>query len=226
MAERQIKLKEGERVFFTSDTHYGHKNICKGVSNWDLKESNTRYFETLEDMNDAIVDGINRTVGKEDYLVIAGDFSFGGIDNVEVFRGKIICDRILFVLGNHDQHIRNNKPLPTTAQIFHGCFRTQHLFESVDDHLILTIISPRGEKTTYNIFHYPIVSWDKAHHGRVHLYGHVHNSFTHPGRALDVGVDSAYDKLGEYRPFSEEDIKIYMANREFTQFSHHNSKTN
>ena len=39
-------------LWFTSDTHYSHKNICRGVSNWD---SGYRDFDSLDEMNDAII---------------------------------------------------------------------------------------------------------------------------------------------------------------------------
>lgn len=34
-------------VFITSDTHYGHANICRGVSTWDDK-TKCRDFDTVE----------------------------------------------------------------------------------------------------------------------------------------------------------------------------------
>lgn len=225
MLHKTIVLQEGQNVYFTSDLHYGHQNICRGVSNWDLAdhgENATRDFETLDEMNDALIDGINSTVGENDYLVVAGDVAFGGAQNIIICMDRIVCKNVILILGNHDHHIDRNKNLYSVERMV----KAQDLFLSVHTHLILTVKHSDGRSTTYDIFHYPIVAWNKAHHGRVHLYGHVHNSYTHPGRALDVGMDSAFYKLGEYRPFSESDVQEYMSDREFKQFSHHNSKTN
>lgn len=47
-------------IWFTSDTHFGHKNICRGETRWatidkdtgmKIPSQNTRDFETLEEMN-------------------------------------------------------------------------------------------------------------------------------------------------------------------------------
>ena len=63
-------------TYFTSDTHYNHTNLCRGVSKWldrDGDVSSTRDFPTLEAMNKALVDGINQRVGPDDILYFLGD---------------------------------------------------------------------------------------------------------------------------------------------------------
>lgn len=58
------------------------------------------------------------------------------------------------------------------------------------------------------------------------LYGHSHDSMeTEPwGRSMDVGVDSAFRILGEYRPFSYEEIKNIMETRQPNPVDHHLEK--
>lgn len=107
--------------YFTSDTHYSHKNICRGVSTWgktledgtfEVSVDSTRNFSTIEEMNQSIVDVINSTVGEFDELYHLGDWSFGGIENIWNFRKQINCKTIHLVFGNHDHHIEKNKILP------------------------------------------------------------------------------------------------------------------
>ena len=54
-------------IWFTSDTHFGHENVLKFTD---------RPWETIWQMNDAIVDNINGRVAVDDELYILGDFSF------------------------------------------------------------------------------------------------------------------------------------------------------
>ena len=105
-----VKLKNKDNIWFTSDTHYSHKNICLGVSEWSEPERSCRNFLNLTEMNDEIVYQINRNVKEDDILFHLGDWSFGGIDKIWEFRKKINCKNIHLVLGNHDHHIKKNKP--------------------------------------------------------------------------------------------------------------------
>ena len=104
-------------IWFTSDTHYNHTNICYGVSKWDDKEKSSRKFNTLNEMNDAIVNSINKYVQQEDILYFLGDWSFGGIENIYLFWKRLICKNIRFISGNHDHHIKKNRILPNVKRI-------------------------------------------------------------------------------------------------------------
>ena len=185
----KIKLDK-HKIFFTSDTHYGHTNICRGVSNWRDEDGNvpvkqTREFDTLDHMNDKIVESINSVVGENDILFHLGDFSFGGFDNIAEFRSRIVCKNIHLILGNHDHHIERNKG------------DIQRLFSSVNQYLRLSVSFYPGT-TIYQgehefvLMHYPIASWHNMNDGVIHLHGHVHlppDKKLSQGKAMDVGVD-------------------------------------
>ena len=54
----------------------------------------------------------------------------------------------------------------------------------------------KDEGTPIVLFHYPIQTWDRKHHGSLHFYGHVHsnNNTSHPmeydiQNSFNVGVD-------------------------------------
>jgi calcineurin-like phosphoesterase family protein len=186
----KIKLETGQKLWFTSDTHYGHTNICRGVSKWKDFNGNvpikqTRDFNTLEDMNDAIVKSINSVVGEDDILFHLGDWSFGGFENIAEFRSRIVCKNIHLILGNHDHHIENNKD------------NIQRLFSSVNQYLRLQVSVYPGTvlhtgKVDLVLMHYPIASWHNMNDGVIHLHGHVHlppNKKLAQGKAMDVGVD-------------------------------------
>lgn len=222
MIHKKIILEKNQKCFFTSDLHFSHKNICKGTTSWDLSvhggDESVRDFKTPEEMNNVLINNINKMVGQNDWLIHLGDWSFKSADEIYKNRDRIVCKNIVHILGNHCEKIAKNVLLSNGKN-------AQEVFESVHAYLELVVSSPEG-KTTYNMMHFPLAVWNKAHHNRIMLHGHCHASFQHEGRSLDVGVDKAFELYGEYRPFSQEDIRRFMNKREFKQFSHHNKNTN
>ena len=130
--------------------------------------------------------------------------------------------------GEHGDFHLDDSPSHAYGDDRDDLFRVnaEALFESVHAYLELVVSSSQRGKETYNMMHFPLAVWNKGHHDRKMLHGHVHGSFQHEGRSLDVGVDMAFKLFGEYRPFSQEDIDRFMKGRTFKQFSHHNAKTN
>lgn len=180
----KIELKKDQRLFFTSDTHYSHSNICSATTKWESASNMTREFDSLEKMNTTIVNNINNIVGEDDILIHLGDWSFGGFDKIQEFRDRIVCKNIHLVLGNHDHHIERNKD------------GIQDLFLSVQDYLRLEVRRPINKATLetfkFVCMHYPIASWHDMNQGVIHLHGHVHlpsDLRVAAGKAMDVGVD-------------------------------------
>jgi len=86
----KLTLNKGQKLWFTSDTHYNHANICSATTQW--KDPVTcREFKTLEYMNATLVNNINEFVGQDDTLFHLGDWSFGGFEQIELFRNQIVC---------------------------------------------------------------------------------------------------------------------------------------
>ena len=214
--EMKITLEKGQRLFFTSDTHYGHKNICRGVSNWKTHDgetpiNQTRPFDTLEQMNARIVAGLNASVGENDILIHSGDFSFGGFENIEIFRNRIVCKNIHLVLGNHDHHIERNRG------------GVKNYFKSVNDILTLHVEMYKESKKdpkivhTFEISHYPIASWKNMNEGVIHLHGHVHlppHKRLSEGKGMDIGIDG-----NNMDPISLEEVLSIMENQPIRKLS-------
>ena len=206
-----IKIEKERKVFVTSDTHFGHKNICRGVTEWRLPDGSvpiaqTRDFSTIEQMNETIVNNINSVVGQDDVLIHLGDWSFSGIENIQKFRDRIICKEIPLILGNHDTHIENNRD------------NVQELFTSVNHYTKLMY-----KFKTFVLFHYPIASYDGLNKGHIHLHGHVHlptNLRFGKGKKMDVGMDG-HPTFGVY---DMDDIIKIMDKRDISSdmlFDHH-----
>jgi len=204
-----IKLtKNVKEVFFTSDTHYSHKNMCRGVSQWGTKDETgkfivsveaTRDFANLREMNDALVDRINSKVSADSILFHDGDWSFGGADKIKEFRDRIKCKNIILIYGNHDTNIRKN---------FNN---EQSLFKRVSDYEEINI---NGEHNIV-MFHYPIESWNGMRHGSIMLQGHQHlkgKDIFRPGKRMDIGACG-----NDLNPYSLEEIVDIMKSRKFEE---------
>lgn len=182
----KIVLEKGQRVYFTSDTHFNHSNICSATTNWDSNNRSVRKFDSLDQMNSFLVDSINRKVGENDVLIHLGDWSFGGFESIAEFRNRIVCKNIHLILGNHDHHIGRNKD------------DVQKLFKSVNHYSYITIVEPGLNKNApvnkhrFVLSHFPIASWHDLSNGVIHLHGHVHlpkGQRIGLGKMMDVGVD-------------------------------------
>ena len=208
-------------IWFTSDTHFSHKNIVRGTTTWkeELPElgshrmSSVRDFDTLEEHNYALIKSINSVVKHDDILYHLGDWSFGGHEQIKIFRDQLNCREIHLILGNHDQHIR---PLDSPYR---------ELFASVNDTLELNLKVDKkyGIVGKQKIFlsHYGHRVWNKSHHGAIHLYGHSHGTLPMFGKSMDVGVDT-----NNLYPYHLDEIMSIMCKRNIEVIDHHNEKTN
>lgn len=201
-----MKIVEGKksRVWFCSDSHYRHSNICSATSNWP-EGSKTRNFPSLENMDDAIVESINSRVGGDDMLFHLGDWAFGGFEAVKEFRDRINCKNVYLILGNHDHHIDRDKE------------GIRSLFKHVSKYEYITITreadkDQKSVKIRMVLCHFPIASWHDMNQGVIHLHGHVHFSPEEklsPGKMMDVGFDGSE----EFRPYSLDEILDIMEER-------------
>ena len=83
-----------DRIFFTADTHWGHRNIIRYCQ---------RPFADVDEMNEALITNWNSTIGKDDIVFHLGDFAMGG--SAEWCRLlERLNGRIYLILGNHEDH--------------------------------------------------------------------------------------------------------------------------
>lgn len=202
-------------IYFTSDTHYFHKNIAG--PNTSMWKSGYRDFEDEKEMSKHIVKVFNKTVNEDDTLYHLGDWSFAGIQNIWNFRKQLKCKNIHLILGNHDEHIRKNKILPNVEGWGDEITKhTQDVFTSVQD--VLTV---KHNKHEFFLSHYSHKIWNGSYRGTIHLYGHSHGTIEDFGKSMDVGIDNAKKILGEYRPFSIEEIISIMNEKDIKLIDHH-----
>lgn len=191
--------------YFCSDLHFFHKLMVK-----------ERGFSSAEEMNRVLIDNWNKTVNKEDEVWFLGDLSFSSpvlaADILNQLNGKIH-----WITGNHDHSdfVKKVSKLYNFASI------------QSDAKIKIPPCHHQLEQQDIVMYHYPIAVWNKRHWGAYHLHGHSHaHYFVKEGFILDVGVDSAYKVLGEYRPFSLDEVITYMKTREIGINLDHHDRTN
>ncbi len=179
----KLTLNKGQKLWFTSDTHYNHGNICSATTQW-TDPVTCREFASLEQMNSHLIANINEVVEQDDILFHLGDWSFGGFEQIQIFRDSIFCKNVHIITGNHDHHIENNKE------------GIQSLFSSVNKYLNLNVKwnvgTPLMGEQRFALMHFPIASWDNMARGAIHLHGHVHfpaDKRIGRGKMMDVGCD-------------------------------------
>jgi calcineurin-like phosphoesterase family protein len=202
----KLTLNKGQKLFYVSDTHFSHANICSATTKWKDAGDTVRQFSSLEEMNRTIVDNINAVVGEDDILFHLGDWSFGGFEQIEKFRSQLVCKNIHIVLGNHDHHIEKDKD------------GIQSLFSSVHSFIPHLLVKREKEGSKgmlerfgFCVFHYPIASWIDMNQGVIHLHGHVHlpkHLRLGKGRSLDVGMDG-----NDMKPYSLDEVMRLVKNQ-------------
>lgn len=149
-------------LFFTADTHFGHTNIIKYCD---------RPFDSVEEMNTAMINNWNSVVGPNDMVYHLGDVSFR--QHPRYFLSKL-HGRIRVIMGNHD----SQKELIECAK--------EGLIDWVKD-----TYYQRWQGHKIFMSHYAHRVWRNSHHGSFHLYGHSHGDLESIkwGKSMDIGVD-------------------------------------
>lgn len=161
--------------FFSADYHLGHKNIMKYCN---------RPFDSVEEMDETIINSHNKIIGKNDIFIHAGDFClFKSYDRVNKQYIQRLNGKHMFLMGSHDEWLSK--------------LNYQDIWKrGIGSHYIV-------------VCHYLMRVWPLSHYGSWHLYGHSHGNaqFLEEGKQLDIGWDLWY------KPLSIEEIKVEMDKR-------------
>lgn len=159
-------------TYFISDLHLGHERIIKLCN---------RPFGSVTEMDEALIEGWNKKVKKNDTVYVLGDVVWDKNKVVEYMRR--LSGKKILVAGNHD------KPWVRREECL-GCFDSvvQYLEISLEGHPI-------------TMCHYPMLEWrssreDEPRKLGYHIHGHIHNRISEEYRALymqfnalNAGVD-------------------------------------
>ena len=175
---------DGDRVFFTSDTHFYHSNIINFCG---------RPFKSVEVMNETLIANWNSVVGTDDIVFHLGDFCLGGSAEWTNILNRL-NGKIYLIVGNHD--IKNLR------QGYYSRF----------EHIVMQMHIEVGKQKIY-LNHCPFLCYGGAYRDTWQLFGHVHTSKQNTGidaprlhmllpTQYDVGVDN-----NNFTPVSFEQVR-------------------
>jgi calcineurin-like phosphoesterase family protein len=171
-------------VFMVADTHFSHGG--PGHRTGILKHT-PRPWDTVEEMDEALICNWNNKVNRSDQVYIVGDFAW---KNHSYFLSRLKGKKIL-IIGSHDhmsQEVANN------FTEVHPC----------------RMVSVNGQRIWLN--HCAGRIWEQSHYGKTwHLFGHSHGRLQTWNMSFDIGVD-VLDQTGvpKYAPWSFEEVKYKM----------------
>jgi calcineurin-like phosphoesterase family protein len=174
------------KIFFTSDLHLWHVNLLKFCPN-------TRKGSTELEMNEFLRETWNEQVSPEDTVYLLGDISWGTTADTIEFLNLLNGVKHL-VLGNHDTRINHSS--------YKGVFASINIYREI-----------KIDGINIVLFHFPIIEWNKMHHGSYHLYGHVHGKELRAmgGRSMDVGIDAR--PTGDMKLWTWEEIHEILSKK-------------
>ena len=176
-------------IWFTSDTHFGHKNILKYTD---------RPFSSAEEMDNILIENWNNRVKGDDEIYHLGDVALCSPKKLREILARL-NGKIYLIRGNHDKSAE-------------AC---RDRFEWIKDYYELEVSDPDGYqgKQLIVLFHYAMRVWQASHYGTYHLYGHSHGELPDDPNSLsfDVGVD-----CHNYAPINYDEIKSIMKKKSWS----------
>lgn len=192
MKKIHIQLEKGQTIWFTSDLHFGHRNVIRFCN---------RPFVNEKEMGEKLIENWNSVVGDNDIVFVLGDtFWFNDSRSIKKALEQLKGKTIYILPGNHDDF--------------------EH-YHRVDDprivlcpDVVVLWLQEYGQKKIQEIWmsHYPMMTWPHRDNGAWQLFGHIHsNAFRTEGVDQDLPLhwnqyDVGCDYWG-YRPVDFETLQ-------------------
>ena len=90
-----LNIEDPDKLFLTSDSHYGHFNICKYCH---------RPFQSRSEMDQTLIKNWNVVVPEDGIVVHCGDFMLPHNEDIKEYNKYLnqLHGRVLLLRGNHD----------------------------------------------------------------------------------------------------------------------------
>ena len=159
----KLTFHDDSKLFFTADTHFGHRS-----------QALRRGHDDLDEHDNALIHNWNREVPHDGIVFHLGDFSWKTVKGERLEKiFKRLNGRKYLILGNHDDE--------KDAKLGWAAPPVQRM---------LVQIGSGENQLTLCLDHYGGRVWYNSHNGVIQLYGHSHGDLPATTGACDVGVDS------------------------------------
>lgn len=90
-----LNIEDPDKLFLTSDSHYGHYHICKYCH---------RPFQSRSEMDQTLIKNWNAVVPEDGIVVHCGDFMLPHNEDIKEYNKYLnqLHGRVLLLRGNHD----------------------------------------------------------------------------------------------------------------------------
>lgn len=198
MNKVHIELKGNQKVFFTSDLHFGHRNICKPTFA-------NRPWEDEKSMGTGLIEKWNSVVTLEDTVFVLGDvFWFNDSKTIKKVLDQLNGKDIYIIQGNHDDVAAYHRVVDPRI----------HILGDEATLWVGGVVSQKpSKKVEIYLSHCPLLTWPHRANGVPNLFGHIHSGpRVNPensdadiplwqGLHYDVGVDN-----NEYAPIELKEV--------------------
>ena len=144
---------EKNKVYFTSDLHFGHENVLR---------FDNRPFETVDEMDSELIKRWNKKVGKGDLVYVLGDFIWKTRNDEAPELIKSLNGQIILIKGNHDRFLHNAK--------------AKNALGGVKDYDDIVVTLEDGSTKRCILSHFFIPMYNSHRYQGIHLHGHSHNT--------------------------------------------------
>ena len=154
MQKLHIEISPGQKIWFTSDLHLGHRNVIRFCD---------RPFADEKEMGRGLIQNWNDTVGDDDIVFVLGDtFWFNDSHSIKRVLSQLKGKDIYILPGNHDEFESYHRVVDPRI----------HLCEDI---VVVWITGESKKKKEIWLSHYPMMTWPHRENGTHQFFGHIHS---------------------------------------------------
>ena len=184
--------KDRQKIWFVSDTHFGHVSILyfhplrREACGVTLEELQSDKNSAIAKHDQWLINKWNETVRKQDTVYFLGDFCLKNKEYTENILRQLKGKKFL-IRGNHDKSLNGlENYFEWVGDIKEAKF-TNNQFKFIDP----------NETFCVEMCHFPMLTWNRRPHGTCMVHGHSHGNANNVNELtgelrVDVGLDNQY----------------------------------